>query len=78
MSDKPGKIKNFSYKLRFKPDVKFDRKLYPIPHAIRQQVRTEMKKMIDEDINQKCKLIHGRLTSWILAPHEYNITDGIY
>ena len=49
-SDRPGKIRNFKCKLRLKPDVKFNKKSYPIPQAIRQRVRAEIQRMFDEDI----------------------------
>lgn len=36
--------------MRFKPQVKFNKKSYPIPQAIRQRLRLEIPRMLDEDV----------------------------
>lgn len=49
-SEHPGKAKNFQCKLKFKDNVSFNRKSYPIAHSLKDQVREEINRMIEEDI----------------------------
>ena len=49
-SDEPGKVKNYQCKLQFKENVEFNRRSYPIAQSLKEAVRTEINKMIENDI----------------------------
>ena len=49
-SDMPGKVRNYQCKLKFKEPVEFRRKSYPIAHSLKEAVRSEINKMMADDI----------------------------
>ena len=52
--DVPGKVKDYQFTLQFKEPVNFNKKSYPVAYALKEAVRTELDKMIAEDLS----LIH--------------------
>lgn len=49
-SEHPGKARNFQCCLEFKENVEFKRKTYPIAHSLKDKVRKEIQRMLDDDI----------------------------
>ena len=49
-SDTPGKIKNFRCELKFKDQTEFKRKSYPIAFSLKEAVRQEIQRLIENDI----------------------------
>ena len=49
-SDTPGKIKNFQCEIKFKETADFKKKSYPIAYSQKEAVRTEINRLIEEDI----------------------------
>ena len=49
-SNTPGKIKGYQCKINFREPVDFHRKSYPIAYSLKNEVRTEINRMIAEDI----------------------------
>ena len=49
-SDIPGKVKDYQYKLQFIEPVNFNKKSYPISYALKEAVRIEINRMIEEDV----------------------------
>ena len=49
-SDTPGKIKNFQCELKFKEHTEFKRKSYPIAFSLKEAVREEIQRLIENDI----------------------------
>ena len=52
-SDSPGKAKNFLCELKFKDSVSFNRRSYPIAHALKEAARTQIQRMVNEDIIER-------------------------
>lgn len=63
-SEQPGKIKNIQCHLKIKENVAFKKKPYPIPQALKAQVRTEINKMMNQGIIEKS---HSPFTSLLQA-----------
>lgn len=63
-SNSPGKAKDFQCKLKFKENVTFNRKSYPIAHSLKDKVHTEIKNMLSEDIIEQS---HSPYTSPLVA-----------
>ena len=61
-SNSPGKAKNFECKLKFQYSVNFNKKSYPIAQSLKEAVRKEILRMVEEDIIEKSRSPH------ILAP----------
>ena len=49
-SNKPGKIIGVQCKLPIRENVTFNKRSYPIPYKLREQVQEEIDKMLSEDI----------------------------
>ena len=49
-SNKPGKIVGVQCKLPIRENVTFNKRSYPIPYKLREQVQEEIDKMLREDI----------------------------
>ena len=49
-SDTPGKVRGYQCKIEFKETVNFNRKSYPIAYSLKEAVRAEINRLIDEDI----------------------------
>ena len=49
-SNTPGKIKDFQCEIRFKEAADFKKKSYPIAYSQKEAVRTEINRLIEEDI----------------------------
>ena len=49
-SDQPGKVRGYQCELKFKEVANFNKKSYPIAYAAKEAVRTEISKMMEEDI----------------------------
>ena len=49
-SNTPGKVKGYQCKINFREPVDFHRKSYPIAYSLKNEVRTEINRMIAEDI----------------------------
>ena len=62
-SEAPGKVKNYQCKIRFKEQVEFHKKSYPIAYSLKEAVRTEINRMIDDIIEHS----HSPYTSPIVA-----------
>ena len=52
-SNSPGKAKNFVSELRFHDSVNFNRKSYPIAQSLKEAVRQEIQRMMEEDIIER-------------------------
>ena len=52
-SDSPGKAKNFLCELKFKENVNFNKRSYPIAQALKEAGRKEIQRMILEDIIER-------------------------
>ena len=49
-SDVPGKVKGYQCELKFKEPVNFNKKSYPIAYSLKEAVRTEINRMLVDDI----------------------------
>ena len=49
-SDAAVKVKNYQCKITFKEPVEFHKKSYPIAHSLKEVVRTEINRMMNNDI----------------------------
>ena len=49
-SNTPGKVKGYQCKINFHEPVDFHRKSYPIAYSLKNEVRTEINRMMEEDI----------------------------
>ena len=49
-SNTPGKVKGFQCKINFREPIDFHRKSYPIAYSLKNEVRTEINRMMEEDI----------------------------
>ena len=52
-SESPGKAKNFLCELKFKDNVNFNKRSYPIAQALKEAARKEIQRMIMEDIIER-------------------------
>ena len=52
-SNSPGKAKNFICRLKFHDSVNFNKKSYPIAQSLKEAVRKEIARMIQEDIIER-------------------------
>ena len=49
-SDTPGKVKNYQCELKFREPVNINRKSYPIAYSLKEAVRTEINRLLKDDI----------------------------
>ena len=49
-SDTPGKVKNFQCEIKVKEQAEFKRKSYPIAFSLKEVVRLEIQRLIEDDI----------------------------
>ena len=49
-SDTPGKVKNFQCEIKFNYQTEFKRKSYPIAFSLKEAVRLEIQRFIENDI----------------------------
>ena len=49
-SDTPGKVKNFQCEIKFKEQTEFKRISYPIAFSLKESVRLEIQRLIENDI----------------------------
>ena len=49
-SNSPGKTKNFVFELKFQDSVNFKKKSYPIAQSLKETVRKEILRMVEEEI----------------------------
>ena len=49
-SDTPGKVKNYQCEIKFREPVNFNRKSYPIAYSLKEAVRAEISRLLNEDI----------------------------
>ena len=68
-SEVPGKIKNYQCKIQFKEPVEFHKKSYPIAYSLKEAVRAEINRMINNDIIEYSQ---SPFTSPIVAIHKKN------
>ena len=57
-SDTPGKIKNFQCEIKFHDQTEFKRKSYPIAFSLKEAIRLEIQRLIENDIIKILSLIH--------------------
>ena len=73
-SDTPGKVKNFQCEIKFKENVEFKRKSYPIAFSLKEAVRLEIQRLIEDDI---IELSNSPFTNPIVAVPKKNGTVRI-
>ena len=49
-SDTPGKVRDYQCEIEFREPVNFNKKSYPIAFSLKEAVRTEINRLIAEDI----------------------------
>ena len=49
-SNTPGKVKDYQCEIKFKEPVDFHRKSYPIAYSLKDEVRAEINRMMEDDI----------------------------
>ena len=49
-SNAPGKARDYQCTIKFKTPVEFNRKSYPIAYSLKNEVREELNRMIEDDI----------------------------
>ena len=49
-SNAPGKVKDYQCKIEFKEPVDFHKKSYPIAYSLKNEVRAEINRMMEDDI----------------------------
>ena len=69
LPDTPGKVRGYQCKIEFKETANFNRKSYPSRHSLKEAVRTEINRLIGEDI---IKPSYSLYTSPILAVPKKN------
>ena len=68
-SNTPGKVKDFQCEIRFKEAADFKKKSYPIAYSQKEAVRTEINRLINEDI---IEYSHSPYTNPIVAVPKKN------
>ena len=68
-SDTPGKVRDYQCEIEFREPVNFNKKSYPIAYSLKEAVRTEINRLIDEDIIEPS---YSPYTSPILAVPKKN------
>ena len=63
-SDTPGKVRGYQCKIEFREPVNFNKKSYPVAYSLKEAVRAEIDRLIDEDIIEPS---YSPYTSPILA-----------
>ena len=63
-SNAPGKARDYQCTIKFKIPVEFNKKSYPIAYSLKNEVREELNRMIEDDINEYS---HSPFTSPIIA-----------
>ena len=61
-----GKVKNYQCTIKFKTPVEFNKKSYPIAYSLKNEVREELNRMVEDDITEYS---HSPYTSPVSYTH---------